>query len=70
MNSKPDDLVDLMLATADRIRSSQQSTADADLLLANALALLRRLPQVNGTISDDIRRQRELIAAHLERRRA
>ena len=70
MNSKPDDLVDLMLATADRIRSSQQSTADADLLLANALALLRRLPQVNGTISDDIRRQREAISKHLERKRA
>jgi hypothetical protein len=70
MQNKPNDLVDMMLATADAIRSSQQMTSDSDLLLANALALLRRLPNINGTVADDIRRQRERIAAHLERRRA
>ena len=68
--TKDTDLVDMMLAAADAIRSSQQMTTDSDLLLANALALLRRMPNINGTVADDIRRQRELIAAHLERRRA
>ncbi len=45
--------------------SAEQLAMERGILLANALAVLRRLPNVNGTIADDLRRQRNAIENHL-----
>jgi hypothetical protein len=47
--------------------SAEQLADDRAVMLANALALLRRLPLVNGTVADDIRRQRDAIEKHLRK---
>jgi hypothetical protein len=47
--------------------SAEQLADDRAVMLANALALLRRLPLVNGTVADDIRRQRDAIERHLRK---
>jgi hypothetical protein len=47
--------------------SAEQLADDRALMLANILALLRRLPLVNGTVADDIRRQRDAIEKHLRK---
>ena len=45
--------------------NAEQLAAERALLLANALATLRKIPNVNGTIAEDIRRQRTIIETHL-----
>lgn len=70
------DLVDLMIETAAKLRTeiereqklhTLQTIEEQRLLLANALALLKRIPASNGTIGEDIRRHREIISNHLSR---
>lgn len=70
------DLIELMMQTAAKLRTelekeqrlhTLQTIEEQKLLLANALALLRRIPASNGTIGEDIRRHREIISNHLSR---
>ena len=45
--------------------TAEQLALERAVLLANALSVLRKVPGVNGTIAEDVRRQRDIIDRHL-----
>jgi hypothetical protein len=71
------DAIEIMLSVLEKMRDEDARTdkltaeqwkalaEDRAVKLANVLALLRRIPAANGTVADDVRRQRDLIEKHL-----
>lgn len=71
------DVIDVMISTLEKIRDEDQKAEklrieqleqlanDRAVMLANVLAMLRKVPNVNGTVAEDIRRQRNAIENHL-----
>lgn len=45
--------------------TAEQLALERAVLLANALSVLRKVPAANGTVAEDLRRQREIIDKHL-----
>ena len=71
------DTIDVMISVLEKMRDEDARTekltveqlkalaTERAVLLANALATFRKVPNVNGTVAEDIRRQRTIIENHL-----